>query len=83
MFVKDRGRNILSTFHRPLSIFLFLYREKAQFRFVSAAIHKWKLDSLNFLLLNYVALKHRASLCIQPYTSVPKSIRFYYQYLAP
>ena len=32
-----------------------------RFRFVSAAIHKWKLGPLNFSRLIHVELKHRAS----------------------
>ena len=52
-----------------------------RFRFVSAAIHKWKLGPLNFSLLIHVELKYRASFGIQTYVNGSKL--FYGRCLVP
>ena len=54
-----------STFYRPQSFF----SKMARFRFVSAAIHKWKLAPFNFSLLIHVEPKYRASFGIQSYVN--------------
>ena len=52
-----------------------------RFRYVSAAIHKWKLGPLNFSLLIHVEPKHRASFGIQSYVNGSKL--FYGRCLVP
>ena len=66
-----------STFHRPESF----VSKMARFRFVSAAIHKWKLFPLNFSLLIHVKPKYRASFGIQSYVNGLKL--FYGRCLVP
>ena len=53
----------------------------ARFRFVSAAIHKWKLGLLNFSLLIDVESKYRAFFGIQSYVNASKL--FYDRCLVP
>ena len=53
----------------------------ARFRFVSTAIHKWKLGPSNFSLLIHVGLKYRASFGIQSYVNGSKL--FYGRCLLP
>ena len=51
-------------------LFKSFVSKMVRFRFVSAAIHKWKLCPLNFSLLIHVEPKHRASFGIQSYVNV-------------
>ena len=57
-----------STFHRPLSF----VSKMARFRFVSAAIHKWKFGPFNFSLLIHVEPKYRGSFGIQSFVNGSK-----------
>ena len=56
----------------PRSFSHNIVSKMARFRFVSPAIHKWKLGPLNFSLLIHVEPKYRTSFGIQSYVNDSK-----------